>query len=148
MKKSITILGAMLLVSVILTSCGGNDSHESADPAVTTEETTPKLEEATAAEEKALVGTWECRIEYDEASVAASGVKGFTAILVINEDKTCLEKNSLGEFHRTWKTNGSDLCFKTVVEKEEIDACSKYVLNEDVLTMEFEDLKVEYKRIK
>ena len=50
MKKSITILGAMLFVSVIFTGCGGKDSAESTEQAVTTEETAPKLEEATGAE--------------------------------------------------------------------------------------------------
>ena len=86
---------------------------------------------------KTIVGTWECRIEFDEASAG-------TSILVINEDKTCLEKSSVGEFHRTWKTNGSDFCFKT----EEIEACYKYVLNGDLLTLDFDGLKFEYKRIK
>ena len=119
--KKVIVFSAVLFFLTILTNC--SDGGKST---------------------KTIVGTWECRIEFDEAAVTASGVKGSTSILVINEDKTCLEKSSVGEFHRTWKTNGSDFCFKT----EEIEACYKYVLNGDLLTLDFEGLKFEYKRIK
>ena len=66
MKKSITILGAMLFVSVIFTGCGGKDSAESTEQAVTTEETAPKQEETTTAEAPAEEKASESKSDCDE----------------------------------------------------------------------------------
>jgi hypothetical protein len=60
MKKSITILGAIVFASVVLTSCGGNSSQEASSeaPAVTTEETaSPITEEAVTSVDEAVTTT-------------------------------------------------------------------------------------------
>jgi hypothetical protein len=66
MKKSITILGIMLFVSVIFTGCGGKDSPESAEQAVTTEETAPKQEETTTSEAPSEEKVSESKSDCDE----------------------------------------------------------------------------------
>lgn len=66
MKKSITILGAMLFVSLIFTGCGGKDSAESTEQAVTTEETLPKQEETTTAEAPVEEKASESKSDCDE----------------------------------------------------------------------------------
>ena len=72
MKKSITILGAVLFASLLVTSCGGNSAAETATeaPAVTTEASEAATEETaaiateetetTATEEKSTESKGDC----------------------------------------------------------------------------------------
>jgi hypothetical protein len=117
MKKITTFLGILFLVSLIMTGC-----NELGSP------------------EKKLIGKWNLK------SAMGIEVPSGKSYLILNEDKTANEISSIGEFQRTWKINGDELCVKAIEKDGGIESCGYFKIDGNKLTWTVMEMEMIYEK--
>lgn len=66
--------------------------------------------------------------------------------MILNDDNTAIEKNSFGEFKRTWSIKGNEFCLKATEEDGGIESCGSYKLDGENLIWNVMEIEIIYQK--
>jgi hypothetical protein len=117
MKNVMTILGALTIISLLMTSCNSSEKSKNS-----------------------ITGKWIVK------SSMGIELKDDKTYMILNDDNTAIEKNSFGESKRTWSIKGNELCLKATEEDGGIESCGSYKLDGNKLIWNVMEAEIIYQK--
>ena len=113
-----TLFGAILFASFILSSCNSSEKAKSS-----------------------MTGKWILK-----SAMGIESQDGDKSYILLNDDNTAIEKSKFGESKRTWSIKGDSLCLKAIEEDGGIESCGTYKLDGDKLVWNLMDVEIIYEK--